>query len=53
MPVFAISIDDVQARAATMAAGADLFLPKPVVLRDLFTTLDHLMLNRDAVPPRA
>ena len=35
------SADD-DAREATISAGADLFLDKPVVLRDLFQTLQVL-----------
>jgi CheY-like chemotaxis protein len=42
MPVVAISIGGAEAREASMAAGADLFLDKPIVMRDLFTTLDRL-----------
>ena len=42
IPVVAISIGGPEARSAAMAAGADLFLDKPVVLRDLFSTLDKL-----------
>jgi CheY-like chemotaxis protein len=42
MAVVAISVGGDEAREASMAAGADLFLDKPVVIRDLFTTLDRL-----------
>ncbi len=48
MSVVAISVGGVDARAEAMAAGADLFLDKPIVLRDLFSTLDTLAATRDA-----
>jgi len=41
-PVVAISVGGRDARDATISAGADLFLDKPVVLRDLFHTLQVL-----------
>lgn len=41
-PIVAISVGGRDAREATMSAGADLFLDKPVVLRDLFQTLQVL-----------
>jgi CheY-like chemotaxis protein len=41
-PVVAISVGGRDARDATLSAGADLFLDKPVVLRDLFSTLKLL-----------
>jgi CheY-like chemotaxis protein len=41
-PVVAISVGGRDAREATISAGADLFLDKPVVLRDLFRTLQVL-----------
>ena len=41
-PVVAISVGGRDAREATISAGADLFLDKPVVLRDLFRTLHAL-----------
>jgi CheY-like chemotaxis protein len=41
-PVVAISVGGNDARDATISAGADLFLDKPVVLRDLFRTLQVL-----------
>jgi CheY-like chemotaxis protein len=40
--VVAISVGGREAREATISAGADLFLDKPVVLRDLFRTLQVL-----------
>jgi CheY-like chemotaxis protein len=42
VPVVAISVGGRDAREATMSAGADLFLDKPIVLRDLFKTLQVL-----------
>jgi CheY-like chemotaxis protein len=41
-PVLAISVGGRDARDATISAGADLFLDKPVVLRDLLRTLQVL-----------
>ncbi len=42
LPVVAISVGGAEVRDITMAAGADLFLDKPIVLRDLFETLDKI-----------
>ncbi len=42
IPVVAISVGGVAAREASLGAGADLFLDKPIVLRDLFRTLARL-----------
>ncbi|HEX4446264.1 MAG TPA: response regulator [Polyangiaceae bacterium] len=42
MPVVAISVAGPEARAEALGAGADLFLEKPVGLRELFSTLDQL-----------
>jgi CheY-like chemotaxis protein len=42
VPVIAISVGGPAAREACLQAGADLFLDKPIVLRDLFTTLARL-----------
>lgn len=39
LPVVAVSVGGRDARDASLAAGADLFLDKPVVFRDLFNTL--------------
>jgi CheY-like chemotaxis protein len=47
MPVVAISVGGQEARAAMMGAGADLFLDKPIVLRDLVGTLDRLVLREE------
>ena len=41
-PVVAISVGGAEAREASLSAGADLFLHKPIVLRDLFATLERL-----------
>lgn len=46
LPVVAISMGGEDARAASIGAGADLFLDKPIVLRDLFSTLDRLLSQR-------
>ncbi|MGZ5966962.1 MAG: response regulator [Polyangiales bacterium] len=42
LAVIAISVGGPEARSASISAGADLFLDKPVVMRDLVTTLDRL-----------
>jgi CheY-like chemotaxis protein len=42
VPIVAISVGGADAREATLAAGADLFLDKPLGLRDLFSTLERL-----------
>jgi CheY-like chemotaxis protein len=42
MSLVAISVGGTEVRTATLAAGADLYLDKPVVLRDLFDTIDRL-----------
>ena len=42
VPVVAMSVGGKDAREASLSAGADLFLDKPVVLRDLFQTLEML-----------
>jgi len=47
VPVVAISVGGATAREALLEAGADLFLDKPIVLRDLFTTLARLT-SRDS-----
>jgi DNA-binding response OmpR family regulator len=48
MLVFAISVGGSEARAAMVSAGADLYLPKPIDLRDVVATLDWLMGGGDA-----
>jgi len=45
--VVAISVGGSDVREATLAAGADIFLAKPLVLRDLFQTLEFLMARED------
>ena len=42
IPVIAISVGGADARRATLGAGADMFLDKPIVIRDLFSTLARL-----------
>lgn len=42
VPIVAVSVGGPKARDATLAAGADLFLDKPLVLKDLFATLERL-----------
>jgi hypothetical protein len=42
MLLVAISGGGPEARRAMLAAGCDLFLGKPVVLRDLFATIESL-----------
>jgi DNA-binding response OmpR family regulator len=39
LPIVAVSVGGRDARDASLAAGADLFLDKPLVFRDLFNTL--------------
>jgi CheY-like chemotaxis protein len=43
LPVLAMSVGGSEAREKSLAAGADFFLDKPVVLRDLLTTLERLI----------
>jgi len=43
MPVLAISIGGDEARDASLSAGADIFLDKPLILGDLFGTLERLV----------
>lgn len=47
MPIVAISVGGRDAREATLSAGADLFVDKPIVFRDLFNTLRMLAEHRD------
>lgn len=44
VPIVAVSVGGRDAREASLAAGADLFLDKPLVFRDLFNTLRVLAL---------
>jgi CheY-like chemotaxis protein len=46
LPIVAISVGGAAARDASIDAGADLFLDKPLAMRDLFTTLDELTRRR-------
>jgi CheY-like chemotaxis protein len=48
LPIIAVSTGGVTARDAFLAAGADVFLDKPVIIKDLFATLERLMLMRSA-----
>ncbi len=49
VPIVAISVGGRTARDATISAGADLFLDKPLVLRDLLHTL-RVLARRDGTP---
>lgn len=42
LPVIGLSVGGSKARLAFLDAGADLFLDKPVAVRDVFTTLERL-----------
>lgn len=44
LPVIGVSVGGPAARDAFHAAGADLYLDKPVMLRDVFVTLERLVL---------
>ena len=46
LPVIGFSVGGAAARAAFLAAGADLFLDKPVMVKDVFATLERLMMLR-------
>jgi DNA-binding response OmpR family regulator len=52
-PIVAISVGGRDAREATLSAGADVFVDKPLVFRDLFNTLRMLAERRDCVRPAA
>lgn len=43
LPVIGFSVGGTKARLAFLEAGADLFLDKPIMLRDVFTTLERLL----------
>jgi CheY-like chemotaxis protein len=47
MSIVGMSVGGAEAQRAMLAAGADIFLHKPIVLKDLFCTLEFLM---DAPP---
>ncbi|MFN0246204.1 MAG: response regulator [Kofleriaceae bacterium] len=46
LPVIGFSVGGVVARDAFLSAGADLFLDKPVMMRDVFTTLERLVVKQ-------
>jgi len=50
-PIVAISVGGRDAREATISAGADVFVDKPLVLRDLFNTLRVLAEHRERSRP--
>ena len=50
MPVVAMSVGGAAVRSELLAAGADVFLDKPVGARDLFTTLDRLLARLGQTP---
>lgn len=50
-PIVAISVGGRDAREATISAGADVFVDKPLVFRDLFNTLRVLAEHRDRARP--
>lgn len=52
MPIVAVSIGGTATRDAFVAAGADVFLERPVGVRDLFTTLDQLLARLGHTPRR-
>jgi CheY-like chemotaxis protein len=46
LPIVGMSAGGDDSRQLMLKAGADMFLPKPIVLRDLFTTLERLTADR-------
>jgi DNA-binding response OmpR family regulator/Tfp pilus assembly protein PilZ len=52
-PIVAISVGGRDAREATISAGADVFVDKPLVFRDLFNTLRVLAERRERARPPA
>ncbi|HEY0993077.1 MAG TPA: response regulator [Kofleriaceae bacterium] len=50
-PIIAISVAGRDAREATLSAGADVFVDKPLMFRDLFNTLRMLAEHRARVRP--
>lgn len=52
-PIVAISVGGRDAREATISAGADVFVDKPLVFRDLFNTLRVLAERRERSRPPA
>ncbi len=45
MPIVGMSVGSSDVRKAMLEAGADLFLQKPIVLKDLFCTIEFLMMD--------
>lgn len=52
-PIVAISVGGRDAREATISAGADVFVDKPLMFRDLFNTLRVLADRRERARPPA
>jgi CheY-like chemotaxis protein len=52
MPIVAVSVGGPPERDALVAAGADVFLEKPIGVRDLFVTLDRLLARLGHSPRR-
>lgn len=52
-PIVAISVGGRGAREATLSAGADVFVDKPLIFRDLFNTLRMLVEGRGRARPAA
>lgn len=52
-PIVAISVGGRDAREATLSAGADVFVDKPLVFRDLFNTVRMLAERREDARPIA
>jgi DNA-binding response OmpR family regulator len=52
-PIVAISVGGRDAREATLSAGADVFVDKPLIFRDLFNTLRMLAEDRGNTRPAA
>lgn len=52
MPVVAMSVGGTAIRDGFLAAGADVYLDKPVGARDLFATLDRLLARLGETPRR-
>jgi DNA-binding response OmpR family regulator len=50
-PIVAISVGGRDAREATISAGADVFVDKPLMFRDLFNTLRALAERRERARP--
>jgi DNA-binding response OmpR family regulator len=52
-PIVAISVGGRDAREATLSAGADIFVDKPLIFRDLFNTLRMLVEESGKTRPTA